>query len=49
MEKKYKVYLDDVRTPIDNEWVVARNHDEFVETVQKLGLENIEEISLTMI
>jgi hypothetical protein len=46
MEKKYKVYLDDVRTPIDNEWVIARNHDEFVESIQKLGLENIEEISL---
>lgn len=46
MEKKYKVYLDDVRTPIDNEWIVARNHEEFVDTIQKLGLENIEEMSL---
>jgi hypothetical protein len=46
MEKKYKVYLDDVRTPIENEWIVARNHEEFVDTIQKLGLENIEEMSL---
>jgi len=46
MEKKYKIYLDDVRTPIDDEWVVARNYEEFVESVQKLGLENIDEMSL---
>lgn len=46
MEKISKIYLDDVRTPIDDEWVVARNHDEFVNIIQKLGLGNIEEISL---
>jgi hypothetical protein len=45
--KKYIIYLDDVRTPIDKEnWEVVRSYDEFVETVTKLGLENIETISL---
>lgn len=43
---KYKIYLDDVRTPIDKDWVVVRNYDEFVETVSKIGLHNIECISL---
>ena len=42
----YRIYLDDIRTPIDKDWVVVRNYDEFVETIQKLGLRNIEEISL---
>jgi len=34
---KKKIYLDDVRTPIDkNDWVVVRNYDEFVDS----GIEN---------
>lgn len=42
-----RIYLDDVRTPINpDEWVIVRNYDEFVETVNKLGLENIDVISL---
>ena len=45
MEKK-KIYLDDVRSPIDKSWLVARNYDSFVEFVNKVGLENIEVISL---
>lgn len=43
---KYNIYLDDVRTPIEGDWVVVRNYDEFVETVSRLGLENIDLISL---
>lgn len=43
--KKF-IYLDDLRTPIDPEWIVVRNYDEFVDTVSKIGLENIELISL---
>jgi hypothetical protein len=44
---KKKIYLDDVRTPIDkNDWVVVRNYDEFVDKVIEIGLENIELISL---
>lgn len=44
--EKVKIYLDDVRTPIDPTWVIARNYDEFVEIVNKFGLENIDTISL---
>ena len=29
MEKK-KIYLDDVRTPVDKDWVVVRSYDESV-------------------
>lgn len=41
-----KIYLDDVRTPIDPDWIVVRNYDEFVNKIEELGLENIELISL---
>ena len=41
MNKKYYIYLDDVRTPIEKDWIVVRNYDEFVETVTKIGLKNI--------
>ena len=43
---KQKIYLDDVRTPVNVDWVVVRSYDEFVEKVTELGLENIEVISL---
>lgn len=43
-----KIYLDDVRTPRPEtgEWVVVRDYDEFVQTINTIGLENIELISL---
>jgi hypothetical protein len=41
-----KIYLDDIRTPIDNSWVVVRNYDQFVLQIQEIGLANIEVISL---
>lgn len=41
-----KIYLDDVRTPIDPTWIVVRSYDEFVMTITKIGLENIDVISL---
>ena len=41
-----KIYLDDVRTPIDKDWIIARNYDEFISKVKEIGLENIELISL---
>jgi len=40
------VYLDDVRTPVNAEWVVVRNYDQFVDKVNELGIENIDLISL---
>ena len=50
MENKIKpsnrIYLDDVRTPIDKDWIVVRNYDEFVKKVNEIGIPNIETISL---
>jgi len=43
---KKKIYLDDVRTPVDKDWVVVRNYDEFVIKVNEIGLEKIDLISL---
>lgn len=45
MTKKY-LYLDDVRTPIDNNWIVVRNYEEFVNVITEKGLDNFEVISL---
>ena len=42
----YKIYLDDVRTPTDESWIVVRSYEEFVEKVIEIGFENIELISL---
>lgn len=48
----YRIYLDDVRTPINDpafpetDWIVVRNYDEFVDKVTEIGLENIHMISL---
>ena len=51
--KKYRIYLDDIRTPVSfawvdgiEEWTVVRSYDEFVQKVNSVGLENIELISL---
>jgi len=43
---KHRIYLDDVRTPIDKTWIVVRSYDEFVQKINTIGLENIELISL---
>jgi hypothetical protein len=45
------IYLDDVRTPVkvhqdEEDWVVVRSYEEFVQTVSEIGLSNIELISL---
>jgi hypothetical protein len=45
IEKK-RIYLDDVRTPVQDDWIIVRNYDEFVSQVRLHGLENIETISL---
>lgn len=45
--KKFKIYLDDVRTPYDPEWIVVRSYNQFVKEIEnKGGLENFSEISL---
>ena len=46
MTQKYNIYLDDVRTPTANEWVVVRSYEEFVAKINELGFDNIEHISL---
>ena len=43
---KQKIYLDDIRTPIEEGWTVVRNYDEFVSTIMYIGLGNIDFISL---
>lgn len=42
----HRIYLDDVRTPKEDFWVVVRNYEEFVAKVKELGLNNIDTISL---
>jgi hypothetical protein len=41
-----RIYLDDVRTPLDASWIVVRNYDQFVQKVEEIGLQNIDLISL---
>ena len=43
---KKRVYLDDIRTPIAEDWIVARDYDSFITKVNEIGLGNIEVISL---
>ena len=45
--QKYKIYLDDVRKPVEGgPWVVVRSYDEFVQKINEIGLDNIELIPL---
>lgn len=44
--EKVRVYLDDIRTPIEDDWVICRDYDKFVNKVSEIGLENIYMISL---
>lgn len=46
MDNKINIYLDDVRSPLDKNWIVVRNYEEFVSSIVKFGLSNIETISL---
>lgn len=43
---KHKIYLDDIRTPVEDGWTVVRSYDDFVSTIMYLGLSRIELISL---
>ena len=43
---KVKIYLDDIRTHNDKDWLVVRSFYEFVDLINKVGLNNIELISL---
>ncbi len=41
-----KIYLDDVRTPTEDGWIIVRDYDEFVSTVNDIKLKNISVFSL---
>lgn len=43
---KKRLYLDDVRTPIGTDWIIARNYDQFVSIIRLEGLLSFEVISL---
>lgn len=34
----YKLYLDDIRTPRGSGWLVVRSFEEFVATIERLGV-----------
>jgi hypothetical protein len=45
METIKKIYLDDIRIPLDSSWIVVRNYNEFIDKVKEIGLNNIDTIS----
>lgn len=46
MNNRKRLYLDDVRTPVDSEWIVVRDYDQLVGVIKKWGLGSFEVISL---
>ena len=44
--EKKRLYLDDVRTPVSQDWLIVRDYDEFVAAIKMYGLSNFELISL---
>jgi hypothetical protein len=46
MDKNLRLYLDDIRTPVDADWIVVRNYDEFITKINLHGLESFDVISL---
>jgi hypothetical protein len=45
MKKMIWLYLDDMRTPKDDNWTVVRSYDEFCDFIKLNGLDSIERIS----
>ena len=45
-KEKIRLYLDDIRTPIAEDWTIIRSYDDFVAHIRLNGLENYEVISL---
>ena len=43
---KKRIYLDDIRTPVEDNWIVVRDYHEFVKKVMEIGVKNIDFISL---
>jgi hypothetical protein len=46
IENKISLYLDDIRIPTEGNWQVVTNYDEFVEHINKHGLDSYDVISL---
>ena len=46
INNRLRLYLDDIRTPVDDDWIVVRNYDEFVAQLKLNRLGNFEVISL---
>jgi hypothetical protein len=44
--EKMRLYLDDIRSPLAEDWIIARNYDEFVKAIKLHGLGRFEVISL---
>lgn len=36
-----RLYLDDIRTPVDEDWVVVRNYQQFVDYIQTNGIPDL--------
>lgn len=41
-----KIYLDDVRIPLENDWITVKSYDEFTSKINEIGLNQISLISL---
>lgn len=46
MNNKINIYLDDVRTPLEDGWLIARDYYQFVSLIETHGLNNVGKISL---
>ena len=44
INNRLRLYLDDIRTPVDDDWIVVRNYDEFVAQIKLHNLGNFEAI-----
>jgi len=43
---KKRIYLDDVRTPTQGNWVLVKTYEEFIDKVKEVGFDNIDYVSL---
>ena len=46
MSDKIKIYLDDLRTPVEKNWLIVRSYHECINLITNIGLHNVETISL---
>ena len=37
INNRLRLYLDDIRTPVDDDWILVRNYDEFVAQIKLNG------------